>query len=195
MYPFKLSDNFSPYYIERKTILNGNKKAVDIAMIQSVYFYQPFEVNELKQLIKLLNNSLKNIDAVNLHIRNENERIENEMYKPRQSKTKEKPIPKAGYIYVAQCQITKKFKIGCSKDYKARINQLKISNPAIILIEAYKVDDMLFEKQLHDIFKEKKYNGEWFDLNEDDLGYLDIYVWRYNHRNDVFDDKIFGDEL
>lgn len=191
MYPFRLSDNFSPYYFSKETILNGNNKAIDIAMVKSLYFYQPFEADELRQLIELLRNSLKNIELVNLHISNENERIEGEIFKPCQSKPKEKPLPKSGYIYIAQCQITKKYKIGCSKDYRARIKQLKTSNPAIILIKVYEVDDMLFEKKLHDIFKAKKFNGEWFDLNEDDLGNIDIDIWRYNHRNDVFDDKIF----
>lgn len=67
----------------------------------------------------------------------------------------------------------KAYKIGYTKrEVETRIKELKTANPNDILIEkVYKTDRYTsnIEKMLHKEFKDKKIDGEWFLLNEEDV--------------------------
>ena len=72
--------------------------------------------------------------------------------------------------YLIYNYVSKKFKIGRSKDIGMRIKQLeKEYGNNIILIDYCKGD---IEKSLHRFFSNKKDNGEWFNLNDDNIKFI-----------------------
>lgn len=78
-------------------------------------------------------------------------------------------IENLGFVYIIKSKLG--YKIGHSKEIHHRNKIFNVKLPfqwefaKIYCLEDYK----LFEKFLHKIFKDKKINGEWFDLNEYDL--------------------------
>jgi hypothetical protein len=83
--------------------------------------------------------------------------------------TSAKNIEKLGFVYLIKSKLD--YKIGYSKEIHNRNKIFNVKLPfqwefaKIFCLEDYK----LFEKFLHNIFVDKKLNGEWFDLNEEDL--------------------------
>lgn len=78
-------------------------------------------------------------------------------------------IVNLGFVYVIKSKLG--YKIGHSKEIHQRNKIFNVKLPfqwefaKVFCLEDYK----LFEKFLHKIFLTKKINGEWFELNEDDL--------------------------
>lgn len=78
-------------------------------------------------------------------------------------------IDNLGFVYVIKSELG--YKIGYSKEIHQRNKIFNVKLPfqwefaKIFCLKDYK----LFEKFLHKIFTTKKINGEWFDLNENDL--------------------------
>lgn len=73
-----------------------------------------------------------------------------------------------GYVYVMLDQVNGFRKIGYSNNPKYREKTLQSEKPTIALewqIVARQED----EKHLHDLFKQKRVRGEWFNLSDDDL--------------------------
>lgn len=66
------------------------------------------------------------------------------------------------------------YKIGLSKDVRARIKTLGVALPfEIEPIHTIKTDDMVtLEKELHAQFNEKRVRGEWFALTPEDVEYV-----------------------
>jgi hypothetical protein len=83
-----------------------------------------------------------------------------------------------GFVYVINLSLTDLYKIGVSNDVNKRLSQLKTSNPFdLLLINKYHLlDPYTVEKQLHATFKEKRSNGEWFKLTNDDIYVIDQIV-------------------
>jgi hypothetical protein len=83
--------------------------------------------------------------------------------------TSAKNIEKLGFVYLIKSKLG--YKIGYSKEIHNRNKIFNVKLPfqwefaKIFCLEDYK----LFEKFLHNIFVDKKLNGEWFDLDEEDL--------------------------
>lgn len=79
------------------------------------------------------------------------------------------------YIYV----IKKKdlYKIGQSKDVQKRFQDIQQNHPETLeLINYYPTKNPNFaEQNLHQLFESKNVNGEWFNLNEVDLKYINDY--------------------
>jgi len=76
------------------------------------------------------------------------------------------------YLICAEIAGEKLHKIGYTKrTIEQRIKEFKTGNAS----EFYIVDSFesqwgtMVEAQLHKIFRDKKVNGEWFDLDEDDI--------------------------
>jgi hypothetical protein len=88
------------------------------------------------------------------------------------SKTGKKPKT-SGYIYLIRSD-NKGFKIGYTTNPKNRITTLEVKLPFAIEYECLiKTDDIAaLEKDLHTQFADKRINGEWFDLSEDDVKYI-----------------------
>lgn len=77
-----------------------------------------------------------------------------------------------GYIYLLHCGPY--YKIGRTVDLEKRLPQLAIQlpyKPELIHTIASKTPD-LTEDFFHRIFAEKRMNGEWFRLNEEDIRYF-----------------------
>ena len=66
------------------------------------------------------------------------------------------------------------FKIGKSKKIGDRINTLSNMNGTkLLIIKIYPFD---IEKKLHNLFSDKRREGEWFILNEDDFGKISLLI-------------------
>lgn len=81
--------------------------------------------------------------------------------------------PRAGYVYVLRSS-TGAFKIGYASSPDDRLRTFSVKLPFEVEYEVLiKTDDMLgYEAQLHERFADKRINGEWFALTDDDLAEL-----------------------
>lgn len=61
------------------------------------------------------------------------------------------------------------YKIGKSYNVDQRLKSLLVGNPLIELV--YKIQNDV-ESELHNKFKNKRFNGEWFRLSSEDLTYI-----------------------
>lgn len=88
----------------------------------------------------------------------------------RAPKPPKKPRKKPGYVYLAYCE-TGHYKIGRSKGPRDRIKALDTKMPVKIeLLHSFPADDYVkAEEGLHRAFEDKRVNGEWFDLEKEDL--------------------------
>lgn len=81
---------------------------------------------------------------------------------------------KKGYTYLIHAENLYRFKIGCTIDYERRLKELQTSSPTkLYLIAKKRTNDMYSEeKKWHSIFKSKRKNGEWFELDYKEIGKL-----------------------
>lgn len=76
-----------------------------------------------------------------------------------------------GYIYLIKESYSDYYKIGKTKNIKNRASAFGVTLPftwkfvAIFYVEKYS----LMERRLHSVFQDKHSNGEWFNLDADDL--------------------------
>jgi hypothetical protein len=65
---------------------------------------------------------------------------------------------------------------------------LKTANPDIVMYNYYEnIEDIyLEEKLMHKKINKKRIDGEWFNLNNKDLKYLDTYL----KRSTIFDSDV-----
>ena len=98
----------------------------------------------------------------------ENERFLEEIKEVREVKTD------AGYCYIMKDDLYPMYyKIGKAKNPSLRENTLLHNSPTISLFKVVKTKSMhKLETELHDIFKDKRYRGEWFELTEEDINWL-----------------------
>ena len=77
-----------------------------------------------------------------------------------------------GYVYLLQAGPY--YKIGASTNVKRRIRQLATLPPFNLhLLCTLHTDDMYgLEQGLHERFAAKRVNGEWFELDQEDVGYI-----------------------
>lgn len=92
---------------------------------------------------------------------------------PRAARDVPKRKPAPGYIYVIRRK-DGEYKIGKSKSAVDRIESLSVKLPfAVEPVCVIASDDMNgLEKQLHERFQDKRVNGEWFALTNEDVEYL-----------------------
>lgn len=78
----------------------------------------------------------------------------------------------SGYVYLIKSDSY--YKIGVSQDVRQRIKQLGTLPPFDIkLICTIRTDSAYnLESQLHEQFEEKRVNGEWFELEDNDVEYI-----------------------
>jgi hypothetical protein len=93
-------------------------------------------------------------------------------------------MSKETWIYLIYDNTTKSYKIGNALNPLARLKQLQ-SIPTkmpfkidLRLIEAWRGNEE-DERELHRRFKSKRINGEWFNLDEEDLNALRAYFQIY----------------
>ena len=81
---------------------------------------------------------------------------------------------KSGYVYVFR--MNEYYKIGMSIDPEKRRRALKnMHSPCEIeTVMTIRTDHMsILERELHDLFADKRANGEWFALDDGDIQYLE----------------------
>lgn len=83
--------------------------------------------------------------------------------------SKVKKSPKPTYTYVFLDEHTGIYKIGKSNNPIVREKTILSQAPMIKMI--YEIRDNV-EKELHNIFADKRHRGEWFLLNDTDLNYI-----------------------
>ena len=105
-------------------------------------------------------------------IDNYNKRLSHSIYNYYSSSPKEKK-PHRGYVYLVKGE-NNRYKIGCSKNPKKRIESLRLSScENHIFIHSYCVDDMYTEEQrLHHKFTDYRCHSEWFDLPSEAIDYI-----------------------
>jgi len=84
----------------------------------------------------------------------------------------EKQDAKVGYIYLAKMNAPQPiYKIGHSIDPDRRKSEFAIRPPyPITLVHTHKTENMLDdEKYWHTLFEDKNTNGEWYELDDDDI--------------------------
>jgi Meiotically up-regulated gene 113 len=74
---------------------------------------------------------------------------------------------KKGFTYLVHAENLYRFKIGCAINYERRLKELQTSSPVKLhLIAKKKSYDMYAEeRKWHSLFKTKRKNGEWFELD------------------------------
>jgi hypothetical protein len=81
-------------------------------------------------------------------------------------------LPISGWVYVLQCKELGLYKIGKTAHLSRRIMHLNIQLPfrAVLLCLIPLVPGWEnLERELHDRYAKRRKNGEWFELNQDDL--------------------------
>lgn len=91
----------------------------------------------------------------------------------RPSKVNANQDRKKGFVYVLQSP-TGAYKIGRTKSPEDRLKTFSVKLPFEVEYTCLiKAEDMYSaEKRLHEKFSEKRINGEWFKLNENDIDYI-----------------------
>lgn len=90
------------------------------------------------------------------------------------AKTKKAPKPQPGYIYLIKGVNTQWYKIGKTIDPTARIKAFNTQGPfRCEFVRLFEVEDTRkSEAKLHDLFREKRVEGEWFNLDQTDVEWL-----------------------
>jgi hypothetical protein len=81
---------------------------------------------------------------------------------------------KPTFIYVMIDKNTGYYKIGKSVDPKHRERTLQSEKPTIEMLYVFSAKSS-DEKKLHEIFKQKRIRGEWFDLSGSDVQLINTY--------------------
>lgn len=77
--------------------------------------------------------------------------------------------PRGGYVYVLKSAYG--FKVGRTKNIPHRMRTFAVKLPFFYSIEvcAWFDDHISAESSYHQMFANKRINGEWFDLSDDDV--------------------------
>lgn len=137
---------------------------------------------EVKKLISICKNHLKLKDSF---IKLENKKAEEsaELYREEPSK-KDRQLP-TGYIYLIES--VNGFKIGKTTTPKKRFEYFTVKLPFNIKpLFWFKVEDYhKVELYLQNKFDFKHINGEWFDLSELDIKYIETYLKEREYNGDT----------
>ena len=126
--------------------------------------------------IKIIDSMIEKLNKIknkgNNFINDHNENIKRfDLSDIKKDKENEDESPRSfwsGYIYIIKSGNL--YKIGKSKDPKNRIKAIKISNPQLETIIYEKVFNYnTIEKHLHNSYKSRRRQGEWFELNNIDI--------------------------
>lgn len=81
-------------------------------------------------------------------------------------------------VYIIRIQNTDHFKIGITNDLKKRMSNFATGNPQNLKIEYFVATKHYksLEKHFHEIFKENRTKGEWFNFNETEFRDLESHL-------------------
>lgn len=109
-------------------------------------------------------------DEIRAHNSELRERWKRSQQAPAEPRPKAKP--QKGFVYLLKGRGS--YKIGCSKDPLKRSEQLAIQLPfPVELVHHFFADDhKAVEAMLHEAYKHKRLNGEWFNLSDEDVAHI-----------------------
>jgi len=90
-------------------------------------------------------------------------------------KAKKKQKKRSGYVYLIHLMNTEFYKIGKTNNVSRRIESEispKLPEEVGIICSIASTDCLSLEKELHAKFADKRKNGEWFTLAQDDIDYI-----------------------
>ena len=124
------------------------------------------EWDELKEGME---NTFERLD-VSLHNERARKALHDELNKP--PSPKEKKVDN-GFVYFLKSE-TGHYKIGKTSNVKSRIKTLQVCSPYKLDLYCYfKTSEMSeVEEKMHEIFHEKRANGEWFSITEEEIDSL-----------------------
>ncbi|MGL5064255.1 MAG: GIY-YIG nuclease family protein [Microcoleus sp.] len=84
---------------------------------------------------------------------------------------------KSGFIYVLKAEKSPYSKIGFTQNPKQRLKQIQAASGSVVSFVYLKEsnDVVALEAKLHDLFKEKRVTGEWFELTSEDIEQIRFY--------------------
>lgn len=155
------------FELEHDSELIGQKLKIDILRVEEIMRYmvelQLFEINEENNRIMCLKLATRLDDTTS-----KNPEIRNIL-----AKAKEYGKIKSTRQYVYIFKDGEKFKIGKTNNIARRFQDAKTLNSNISLFHFIDtVDSYLLETKLHNYFNHKRINGEWFNLNNEDLKFI-----------------------
>lgn len=172
---------------DNNTMVNNESKSVKfIEYEKSLIFFNGYDyedpsIEELKNIKKLIESTIRNHESISSSIKRTNDYIYEQYFPTTRREYVEQPRKiKKGTIYIIRCERTKLYKIGLTAGkIESRLRTLKVSNPSISLFKHYDgvIDIYNQEKKLHNLFSEKRIDREWFELDELDLCNID---WFFN---------------
>ncbi len=85
---------------------------------------------------------------------------------------------KSGFLYLVKDNASNLIKIGITTNYKSRLKQLNRMVPhGIIPVAIYPAENYeVLEKDVHERYKDKRVNGEWFDFDNADVEDCKKYI-------------------
>lgn len=162
---------FPKVYLISDLYNKTTKESVKVLVDNHGFLPNLEEMIELKEIIDYC---LENISEE--EIKRINEEEYNKKFNMRENKIVDENIKKTkdGYVYIIKKNDENIVKIGMSKNYSERTKQISTKLPfEVETVKVFKTKDMYsLEKKLHDFYKEKRLNGEWFELNNEDLEYI-----------------------
>lgn len=84
-----------------------------------------------------------------------------------------------GYVYLMVDDLRVRYKIGRTKDVHKRLKQVSQGSPYPIHLLGYvnALDPARLELILHELYKNERVHGEWFELKEEQVKkILDLYI-------------------
>jgi len=108
-------------------------------------------------------------------LREQEAKREKEELKKNKKNKKSRKTPKAGYVYLLQSP-SEYYKIGFSATPEDRVKTFKNKLPfEVEYICLIPTDNMKkLEGELHDRFEDRRVDGEWFALTENDVAYIKL---------------------
>lgn len=150
--------------------------------VDSAWEEQIDTVNDIYELsLKVKNSGIHailniDIDGFTLYVKEKLEKLENRI-KAKHQKQKKKEIreQEQGTVYLLKSDYG--YKIGKSSNLDGRLKNFGIKLPFEweCIFSRVHINYHTVEKNLHKHFRSKNINGEWFNLNEDDIEFIKQY--------------------
>lgn len=155
------------YFVNRMYTINYFEINKPIITDEKGFIYSKEELELLKQALE--NSEKLTNDFIESHNAERYNKFHNTKVKPIKEKLK-----KEGYVYVIKKNDENIVKIGMSKNYDERTKQITTKLYfEVETIKVFKTDDMeSLEKHLHELYKDKRLNGEWFKLTDSDIKHI-----------------------
>jgi hypothetical protein len=192
-----------------------NQKKLAASGIKKLYKIYPFDCLKAKEYLignlkekerpQLIQYTLLALNEFELNIQDKKEIIENtknydkyyilNIIKDMEVKSSNEfksPYKKNqnGWVYFLKEELTNSTKIGRTKDLNKRINNLGLILPfeTELVFSIKCVDHFYAEIEFQKFFKDKRRNGEWFDLTEKDINWI-----KNGKYTKIINDLVYGE--